>query len=77
MKAIELLGEVDDQHRLHARVPEGLPPGPVRLIVLIPDGDEAGAAWARGVAVEWRDELSDARQDIYTLADGQPPNAPR
>src|SRR5215831_2587115 len=48
MKAIESTGDIDDQHRLQARVPEALPTGPVRLIVLLPDEDEAGGAWAQG-----------------------------
>jgi hypothetical protein len=77
MKAIELTGEIDEQHRLRAQVPEELPVGPVRLIVLLPEEDEAGSAWAHGVAKEWADELADTRQDIYTLADGQPVNEPR
>jgi hypothetical protein len=77
MKAIELVGDIDDHHRLHAQVPEGLPSGPVRLIVLLPDEDEAGIAWAHGLAKQWADELADTRQDIYTLSDGQPLNAPR
>jgi hypothetical protein len=77
MKAIELIGEVDDHHRLRANVPEGLPAGPVRLIVLLPEDDDAGLAWTQGVAREWASELKDARQDIYTLEDGQPANAPR
>jgi hypothetical protein len=76
MKAIELMGDIDEQHRLQARVPEELPAGPVRLIVLLPDEDSAGAAWAHGVAKEWAPELLDPRQDIYTLEDGQPVNAP-
>jgi hypothetical protein len=37
MKAIELIGDIDEEHRLQARVPEDLPIGPVRLIVLLPD----------------------------------------
>lgn len=77
MKAIELVGDIDEQHRLYARVPEELPSGPVRLIVLLPEEDEAGVVWARGVASEWSEELGDSRQDIYTLSDGQPVNAPR
>ena len=77
MKAIELTGDIDEQHRLQARVPAELPAGPVRLIVLLPDEDEGGGAWAPGIAKEWADELSDSRQDIYTLEDGQPVNAPR
>ena len=75
MKAIELQGDIDAQHRLHAEVPEGVPAGPVRLIVLIADEDDPGAAWPHGIAAEWSDELSDARQDIYTLDDGKPVDA--
>ena len=77
MKAIELIGNIDEQQCLRANVPAGLPTGPVRLIVLLPDDDDIGAAWANGIAREWTDELADARQDIYTLDDGQPANAPR
>jgi hypothetical protein len=29
-----------------------------------------------GVANEWAGELSDVRQDIYTLADGEPVDEP-
>jgi len=77
MRALELFGDVDEHHQLHARVPEELPAGPVRLIVLLPEEDEAGAAWALGVAREWSAELDDPREDLYTLEDGQPVNAPR
>jgi len=77
MKAIELIGDIDEQHRLRAQVPAELPAGPVRLIVLLPDEDDAGIAWAQGVDREWSDELQDARQDVYTLADGQAVNASR
>ena len=77
MKAIELIGDIDDQHRLHAQVPKELPTGQVRLIVLLPGEDEAGTLWAQGVAAEWSTELNDAREDIYTLDDGRPLNASR
>lgn len=77
MKAIELTGDIDSHHRLQAQVPDEFPAGPVRLIVLVPDEDEAGAAWSRGVAAQWAKDLQDPRQDIYTLNDGQPLNAPR
>ena len=72
MKAIELIGDIDDQHRLRASVPAELPAGPVRLIVLLSEEDEAGAVWPRCLAGESGDELRDSRQDLYTLADGQP-----
>jgi hypothetical protein len=77
MKTIELVGDIDQQHRLQARVPDDLPAGPVRLIVLLPDEDDGGFAWAQGATREWSDELQDSRQDIYGLDDGQPVNAPR
>ena len=77
MKAIELIGDIDEQHRLHAQVPTEIPAGQVRLIVFLPGEDEAGSLWADGVASEWSTELSDSRQDIYTLEDGQPVNATR
>ena len=77
MKAIELVGDIDDHHRLKAQVPDELPAGPVRLIVFVPEEDDAGSAWTRGIAREWADELQDPRQDIYTLEDGQPVNAAR
>ena len=77
MKAIELIGDIDDQHRLHAQVPKELPAGQVRLIVLVPGEDEAGRHWHQGIAAEWSTELNDPREDIYTLDDGRPVNASR
>ncbi len=76
-KAIELVGDIDEQHRLRAQVPAELPTGPVRLIVFLPDEDAAESLWANGIAAEWSDELSDPNQDIYTLDDGQAVNEPR
>ena len=77
MKAVEIQGEIDDQHRLHADVPKSLPAGSVRVIVLIAEEDEGGPAWAAGVASEWSAELNDPEQDIYSLNDGQPLDAAR
>ena len=77
MRAIELVCDIDDQHRLQAHVPDDLPAGPVRLIVLLPDEDEGGIAWASSITREWSGDLQDSHQDIYTLEDGQPVNAPR
>lgn len=76
-KSIEVVGVIDESHRLRAEVPAELAAGPVRLIVLVPDEDDAGVAWARGLEKEWLDELQDSRQDIYSLEDGQAVNAPR
>ena len=77
MNAIELIGDIDDQHELHARVPKELPAGQVRLIVLLPGEDHAGSLWEHGIAAEWSAELGDPLQDIYTVDDGRPLNEPR
>jgi hypothetical protein len=37
MRAVEVMGRIDAQHQIQAQVPSDLPPGPVRLIVLIPE----------------------------------------
>jgi hypothetical protein len=72
MNSIEIQGQVDDQHRLSAIVPESVPAGPVTLWLSVSaQEDEAGAAWMAGVSQQWADELGDTRQDIYTLADGE------
>lgn len=44
MRAIEVMGEIDTQHQIQARVPESLPPGPVRVLVLIPEEEDTGMA---------------------------------
>jgi hypothetical protein len=73
MSIVKLAGNVDESHQLSAAVPEAIRPGPVTvLIVPQSQDDEAGDTWAAGMAREWEDELSDPRQDIYTLADGEP-----
>jgi hypothetical protein len=74
MNSISIQGQVDDQHRLSAVVPESVPPGPVTLWIAPgqhSQEDDAGAAWAAGVSQQWTDELADTRQDIYTLDDGE------
>lgn len=77
MNAIRVTGCVDEKHLLSAEVPDSIPSGPVTvLIVPGPQEDDAGDAWAAGAAREWAHELGDARQDIYTLADGEPPVSP-
>ena len=44
MRAVEVMGEIDTQHQIQARVPESLPPGPVRLLVLILEEEDTGMA---------------------------------
>ncbi len=72
MESIPLEGHVDDQHRLSVDVPGSIPPGPVVVWIAPaePEEEPAGAAWAAGVARDWAEELSDTRQDIYSMADG-------
>lgn len=77
MKAFELTGEVDEQHKLRAEAPVDLPAGPVRLLVLVPEEDDAGHAWINGIAGDWAADLKDAQQDIYSVEDGQPVNGSR
>jgi hypothetical protein len=74
MQPIRVLGEVDDQHRLLATVPDSVPPGSVEVVVIArqPEEDDAGENWMAGIAREWHAELSDPREDIYTLEDGEP-----
>lgn len=76
MSAVRITGHVNEQHVLSAQVPDSVPPGPVTiLIVPSPPQDEAEGSWMVGIAHEWADELSDARQDIYTPHDGEPMDA--
>jgi hypothetical protein len=77
MKAIKVLGNVDEHHRLQAEVPEGVPAGTVQLVLLLPAEDDAGAAWSSGLSAEWADDLADSQQDIYSLEDGKPVDAAR
>ena len=75
MKTIEVLGHVDEKHRLSAEVPQGIPPGPIRVKLEFPSDsreDQAGNVWEQGVAREWAEEWADPREDIYTLEDGEP-----
>lgn len=53
------------------------PTDPLRVILVWSDEDEAGTTWASGVDRAWSDELNDSRQDLYTIADGQPIDAAR
>jgi hypothetical protein len=79
MGTIKLTGHVDEDHQLRAEVPESVSPGPVEVVVLLPSDseDDTGAAWMAGIAHEWIAELSDPREDIYTLADGESVDATR
>lgn len=79
MLPFRVVGRVDESHRLSADLPDSIRPGQVEIVVLVPTGneDEDGTAWVHGVAHEWRDELNDSREDIYTLTDGEPVDGTR
>jgi hypothetical protein len=72
MRYIELIATIDERHHLHADVPPDVPIGPVHLLVLVPEEDDAGAAWTEGIASAWARELDDPNEDIYTVDDGRP-----
>lgn len=72
MKVLKLMGEVNTKHLLQAQAPEALLPGPVRIILQLPEAEDVGEAWMQGIAREWAEELRDPREDIYTLEDGKP-----
>ena len=76
MNILEVTGHVDEQHRLVAEVPAGIPAGPVQIIVKLPgdDTEDEPGSWARAIAQAWMSDWSDPREDIYTLEDGQPVN---
>ncbi len=72
VNAVRIRGSIDEKRRLSADVPDMLSPGPVTIWIVPADEDDAGDAWVSGVAEQWAEELGDVRQDIYTLADGEP-----
>ncbi len=76
MGTLKIKGHVNEQHELSAQVPDSVPPGPVTILV-VPSSpqDEADDGWMAGIAHQWSDDLSDSRQDIYTLDDGDPVDA--
>ena len=79
MQAFKVMGEVDEHGRLVATVPTSFEPGQVEVLVIAPEHNqrEAEETWMTGVVQEWHDDLSDPRQDIYSLADGSPIDGPR
>ena len=80
MRAYELIGAIDEERQIHAKLPADAPltHDDVRLLVLLPEsGDETEASWMQGIAREWAAELADEREDIYTLQDGEPINEAR
>lgn len=81
MKALEFVAEVDAQHHLQLELPAETAPGPVRVLVLLPETreteDDVDTVWMQAIVREWQEELADPREDIYTLEDGDPIDAAR
>lgn len=76
MTGHRLSGHVNERHELIIQVPDSIPPGPVQVMIVsepvVVEGDDE---WSAGVALEWAAELSDSREDIYSLDDGEPLDA--
>ena len=63
MKALELIAEVDEQHRLNAVLPEDMPPGRVRVIILVP---EAGDVETEGaLTADWLAASTSSLQEVW------------
>lgn len=75
MATIKVLGQVDATHRLSAVLPDSIAPGTVEVLINVPEDGERD--WLATVAQAWHAELSDPKEDIYTLDDGEPINGSR
>ena len=74
MKAIEVMGTVDKESRLH--IDEPIPiagPNRVRVIILFPSEDIDESDWLRAAAANPAFEfLNDRAEDVYKPTDGKP-----
>src|SRR5690606_27638345 len=76
MDAVRITGHVNDRHELSVQVPDSIPPGPVSILIVSATVQaEENGDWMEGIAQEWADQLSDSRQDLYSLDDGVPTDA--
>ena len=64
MPTAKLIGEVDQNHRLVATVPDSIEPGKVEVIVIAPprEPDRVDDDWMAGIAHEWEEDLADRLQ---------------
>jgi len=75
MRAIEMSGRVDAQHRLHLDRPVPIDtPSPVRVIILMSENAEIDeTAWLRAAAGNPAFAfLADPEEDMYAPDDGDP-----
>jgi hypothetical protein len=77
MKAIELTGHVDEQHRLHVELPADIQPGPVKVTVRPATEPDEEDDWRAFINQSWEKDWNDPREDIYTLEDGEPSHGAR
>jgi hypothetical protein len=77
MKNIELIGHIDEQHRLYIELPSGIPPGPVRITLQPASEEDEEGDWLALINHSWAKDWSDPREDIYTLEDGKPSHESR
>src|SRR5437763_7597043 len=78
-RTIQLVGTVDADHRLTALVPDDVPADEVKLAIVVDEShaeteDISSLDWAAAISREWKDDLADSAQDIYSLEDGEPIN---
>lgn len=73
----ELITEVSDDRTVQITIPETIRTKRARIIILPMEPEEEAREWMHAIAREWQDELSDERQDIYTIEDGEPVDATR
>jgi hypothetical protein len=73
MKTIQVMGHVDEHHRLSADVPTSVPPGPVKVVLEVGVDEEAesSAQWAAAISQAWAADWDDPREDLYSLKDGE------
>ena len=75
LKAIEVVGAIDERRQLHLDAPLPIAgPSRVRVIILIPAQDDIDEGeWLRAASLNPAfDFLKDPTEDIYTLEDGKP-----
>ena len=77
MKTIELVGHVDEQHRLHVELPSDIQPGPVKVTLQAAAEENEEGDWRALINQSWAKDWSDPREDIYTLEDGKPSHESR
>ena len=78
MKAIEVIGHIDDRGRLSVDHPLAVFNKHVKVIILVPEAEDeevSDALWLQSLAANPAfAEFAEEAEDVYTLTDGQPLN---